>query len=358
MKLSKDLGIDLGTANILIYASGKGIVTREPAVVAIDKTSGKLLQSGAEARMMLGRTPGNVAAVRPMRNGVVSDYELTVKMLREFLHRIDRFALVKPRVVISVPSSISEMEERAVIQAALEAGARRAYLIEEPLAAALGAGLDISGPSGHMVVDIGGGTTDVAVLSLSGVVKSEYLTILGQTAPGDGICLADYPVTISCENAIIRYLRRRYNVLVGAQTAETIKMTIGCVYERPETATMIAKGRDLKSGLPREVELRSEEMIQALRQDSQQIIDTVLSVLEDTPPELVNDIAESGIVLTGGGSLIWGMDRLVEEATGIVCSVADDAESCVALGIGKSLNWVGQMQEGTINLARKKLLSE
>ena len=342
MKLSKDLGIDLGTANILIYASGKGIVTREPAVVAIDKTSGKLLQSGAEARMMLGRTPGNVAAVRPMRNGVVSDYELTVKMLREFLHRIDRFALVKPRVVISVPSSISEMEERAVIQAALEAGARRAYLIEEPLAAALGAGLDISGPSGHMVVDIGGGTTDVAVLSLSGVVKSESLQVAGD----------------HFDDAIIRYLRRRYNVLVGAQTAETIKMTIGCVYERPETATMIAKGRDLKSGLPREVELRSEEMIQALRSSSQQIIDTVQSVLEETPPELVNDIAESGIVLTGGGSLIWGMDRLVEEATGIVCSVADDAESCVALGIGKSLNWVGQMQEGTINLARKKLLSE
>ena len=342
MKLSRDLGIDLGTANILIYAYGKGIVTREPSVVAIDKTSGKLLQSGAEARMMLGRTPGNVAALRPMRNGVVSDYELTVKMLREFLHRIERFALVKPQVVISVPSSISEMEERAVIQAALEAGARRAYLIEEPLAAALGAGLDISGPSGHMVVDIGGGTTDVAVLSLNGVVKSESLQVAGD----------------HFDEAIIKYLRRRYNVLVGSQTAESIKMTIGCVYERPESATMIAKGRDLKSGLPREVELRSEEMIQALRASSQQIIDTVLSVLEDTPPELVNDIAESGIVLTGGGSLIWGMDRLLEEATGIVCSVADDAESCVALGIGKSLNWIGQMQEGTLNLARKKLLSE
>ena len=180
------------------------------------------------------------------------------------------------------------------------------------------------------------------MLSLSGVVKSESLQVAGD----------------HFDDAIIRYLRRRYNVLVGAQTAETIKMTIGCVYERPETATMIAKGRDLKSGLPREVELRSEEMIQALRSSSQQIIDTVQSVLEETPPELVNDIAESGIVLTGGGSLIWGMDRLVEEATGIVCSVADDAESCVALGIGKSLNWVGQMQEGTINLARKKLLSE
>ena len=342
MKLSRDLGIDLGTANILIYAYGKGIVTREPSVVAIDRTSGKLLQSGAEARMMLGRTPGNVTALRPMRNGVVSDYELTVKMLREFLHRIDRFALVKPRAVISVPSSISEMEERAVIQAALEAGARRAYLIEEPLAAALGAGLDISGPSGHMVVDIGGGTTDVAVLSLNGVVKSESLQVAGD----------------HFDEAIIKYLRRRYNVLVGAQTAESIKMTIGCVYERPESATMIAKGRDLKSGLPREMELRSEEMIQALRASSQQIIDTVLSVLEETPPELVNDIAESGIVLTGGGSLIWGMDRLLEEATGIVCSVADDAESCVALGIGKSLNWIGQMQEGTLNLARKKLLSD
>ncbi len=342
LTLSRDLGIDLGTANVLIYARGKGIVTREPSVVAIDRTTGKMLRAGSEARMMLGRTPGNLAALRPVKNGVISDYDLTVKMLQSFLRSINRFMLIKPRVVVSVPSGITEMQERAVIQAALEAGARRAYLIEEPLAAALGSGMDIAGPSGRMVVDIGGGTTDMAVLSMNGVVCSSSVQ-----AAGDHF-----------DDAIIRYIRRRYNVLIGAQTAETIKMSIGCVCQQPERLTMIAKGRDLKSGLPREAEISSDEILQALKTATQQIIDAVQSLLEDTPPELVTDISQSGIMLTGGGSLIRGMDRLIEDATGISCSVADDAESCVALGIGKSLGWLSQMQEGTINLARRKLLEQ
>lgn len=342
LNLSKDLGIDLGTVNILIYSRSKGIVVREPAVVALDKTSGKLLRAGTQARMMLGRTPGNVVAIRPMKNGVVSDYDLTVQMLRALLGRLGKYRLVKPRVVVCVPSSITEMEERAVVQAALEAGARRAYLIEEPLAAALGAGLDLSDAAGQMVVDIGGGTTDIATLSMNGIVRSASLQVAGDRM----------------DEAIVKYLRRTYQILVGLQMAETIKMSIGGVYPRPERLTMTAKGRDLKSGLPRELDLDSTELEEALKPLAQQIIDGVLSVLEDTPPELVTDIAQNGIILTGGGSLIWGMDKLVNHATGIPCSVADDAESCVALGIGKSLAWINTMQEGTLNLARKKLMED
>ena len=342
LKLSQDLGIDLGTANVLVYAEGQGIVLREPSVVAIDKVSGKVLQVGAAARNMLGRTPGNVVAVRPLRQGVISDYEMTEKMLEQFLKKIIRYSLVKPRVVVCVPSGVTEVEERAVIQAAMEAGARRVYLIEEPFAAALGAGLDLSGPNGHMVVDIGGGTTDIAVLSLNDIAVSSSMKIAGDTF----------------DEAIVTYVRRRHGLVIGLTTAEEIKITVGCVSERPEEVSMTVKGRDVKTGLPRDVLISSSEMLELLSRPARLIVDEILSVLEQASPELVGDISQNGIVLTGGGSLIWGMDRVIHDRTEIPCMVADNAESCVALGCGKSLQWISSMQEGTINIARRKLMKE
>ena len=259
-KLSRDLGIDLGTANVLVYAEGQGIVLREPSVVAIDKVSGRVLQVGAAARNMLGRTPGNVVAVRPLRQGVISDYEMTEKMLSQFLKKIIRYSLIKPRVVVCVPSGITEVEERAVIQAAMEAGARRVYLIEEPFAAALGAGLDLSGPNGHMVVDIGGGTTDIAVLSLNDIAVSSSMKIAGDTF----------------DEAIVTYIRRRHGLAIGLTTAEEIKITVGCVTARPEEVSMTVKGRDVKTGLPRDVLITSSEMLELLSRPARLIVDEIL----------------------------------------------------------------------------------
>jgi len=341
-RLTGDFGVDLGTANVLIYAERRGIVLREPSVIAVDKNTGKILQVGAAARNMLGRTPGNVVAIRPLREGAISDYEMTERMLSSFFKKISRFSLIKPRVIVSVPSGITEVEERAVIQAATNAGARQVYLIEEPLAAALGAGMDLAGANGKMVVDIGGGTTDVAVLSMNDIVISNSIKVAGD----------------AFDDAIIRYLRRRYSVLVGTNTAEEIKMAVGTVYEGSESVTMRAKGRDLKTGLPREIDVSSSDVLEALRRSARQILDAVMDALEHTPPELVADISQNGIVLTGGGSQIRGMVQLVEERTGIPARVADDAESCVALGCGKSLKWISSMQEGTINIARRKLMEE
>ena len=341
-RLTGDLGVDLGTANVLVYAEHKGIVLREPSVIAVDKNTGKVLQVGAAARNMLGRTPGNVVAIRPLRDGAISDYEMTERMLSQFFKKIKRFSFIKPRVIVSVPSGITEVEERAVIQAATNAGARQVYLIEEPLAAALGAQMDLSGADGKMVVDIGGGTTDVAVLSMNGIVTSSSIKVAGD----------------EFDDAIVRYVRRRYGVLIGANTAEEVKMAVGTVYERADPVTMLVKGRDLKTGLPHQLEISSTDVQEALRRSARQILDTVMDVLEHTPPELVADISENGIVLTGGGSQIWGMVQLIEERTGIRARVADDAASCVALGCGKSLKWIGQMQEGTINIARRKLMEE
>ena len=342
LNLSRDLGIDLGTSNVLIYADGRGVILREPSVAAMEKSSGRLLAVGAAARNMLGRTPGNVVAVQPVRDGVISDYEMTQKMLSQFLRRIGRFALVKPRVIVCVPSSISEVEERAVIQATMEAGARRVYLIEEPMAAAMGANIDFSGTSGHMVVDIGGGTTDVAVLSMNGVVVSDSIKLAGERF----------------DRAIIRYLRRQHGIQIGNNTAEEIKMSIGCVIERSDELSMQVRGRDNRTSLPREVTLTSTEMVEAPRSPANQIVGEIITVLEKTPPELVADISENGIVLTGGGSLLWGFDALVENRTGIRCRIADDAQSCVAIGCGMALRRINSMQEGTINLARRKLLEE
>ena len=339
---SKDLGIDLGTSNVLIYAAGKGVVLREPAVIALDKNTGKVLQVGAAARNMLGRTPGNVVAIHPLQDGVISDYELTARMLTEMIRRVMKHAVVKPRMIVSVPSSITEVEERAVIQAAMEAGARRVYLIEAPLAAALGAQLDINAPEGRMVVDIGGGTTDIGVLTMNGVAQSSSVKVAG----------------MEFDEAIIKYVRRHFGVVIGKNTAEEIKLSIGCVLPRPETQTMTVKGRDLKTGLAREFTVSSEEIMEALKRPARQITDKVLDVLEQTTPELVADISKNGIVLTGGGSQIYGMDLLLQERTGVRCMLADDADSCVAYGCGKSLAWMNHMQEDTINIARRRLLKE
>lgn len=338
---SRDLGVDLGTTNVLIYAEGKGIVLREPSVVAVDKITGKVLQVGSAARNMLGRTPGNVVAMRPLREGVISDYDMTEKMLAAFFQKIMRYALVKPRVIVCVPSGVTEVEERAVIQSAMEAGARRVYLIEEPLAAALGANLDVSGPDGHMVVDIGGGTTDIAVLTMNGVAVSSSITTAGDTF----------------DDIIMRYLRRRHGMIIGENLAEEIKMTIGCVWERPE-AKMEVKGRDAKTGLAKTATVDSSEMLDVLRRPARIIADEVLTVLERTSPELVADISRNGIVMTGGGSQLWGMDQMIAERTNMACTIAEDPDSCVAYGCGKSLAWINHMQEGTINLARRKLLKD
>ena len=339
---SNDLGVDLGNSNVLIYSDGKGIVVREPCVVAMDKNTGKILQVGAAARNMLGRTPGNVVAMRPLREGIISDHEMTVRMLQAMFKTATKSSVFtpKPRVVISVPSGVTEVEERSVINAAIEAGARRVFLIEEPLAAALGAGLDIKGAKGHMVVDIGGGTTDIAVLSMNGVAVSASLKTAGD----------------AFDELIARYVRRQHGIAIGQVTAENVKIQIGRVYPSPDEVSMNVKGRDVKTGMPRVVTLTSTEIYEVLRRPARQIADEVLSVLEQTSPELVSDISETGITLTGGCSQIWGMDSLLMERTGIPCTLADDPDSCVAYGCGKSLAWINHMQEGPINIARKRMM--
>ena len=339
---SNDLGVDLGTSNVLIYADGKGLVVREPAVVALDRNTGKILQVGAAARNMLNRTPGNVVAMRPLKEGVISDHEMTVRMLQEMFKTATKASVFtpKPRVVISVPSGVSEVEERSVINAAIEAGARRVFLIEEPLAAGLGAGLDLKGTQGHMVVDIGGGTTDIAVLSMNGVTVSSSLKIAGD----------------SFDESIARYVRRQYGVVIGEVTAEEVKIQIGQVYPRQEEMTMNVKGRDSKTGMPKTVTLTSTEIYEVLRRPARQIADEVLAVLEQTSPELVSDVSETGITLTGGCSQVWGFTELLIERTGIPCILADDPDSCTAYGCGKSLAWINNMNEGPINIARRRAM--
>mgnify|MGYP002627864220 FL=1 len=339
---SNDLGVDLGTSNVLIYADGKGLVVREPSVVAVDRNTGKILQVGSAARNMLNRTPGNVVAMRPLKDGIISDHEMTVKMLSEMFKTATKASVFtpKPRVVISVPSGVTEVEERSVINAAIEAGARRVFLIEEPLAAALGAGLNIKDPNGHMVVDIGGGTTDIAVLSMNGVAMSSSLKVAGD----------------AFDDAIIRYVRRQHQMVIGKVTAEEVKIQIGEVYPRSEELTMNIKGRDAKTGMPKMVTLSSKEIYEVLRRPARMIADEVMEVLEQTSPELVSDVAENGITLTGGCSQLWGFAELLMERTGIACIVADDPDSCTAYGCGKSLAWINHMQEGPINIARRRMM--
>ncbi len=341
---TNDLGVDLGTANVLICQKKDGIVVREPSVVTLDKNSGRITAVGAQARSMLGRTPGNMVAMSPLKGGVISDHEMTVQMLQEMFRKATKskkkLFTPKPRVIISVPSGVTEIEERSVINAALEAGARRVYLIEEPMAAALGAGLDISGPTGYMVVDIGGGTTDIAVLALNGIATSSSIKTAGN----------------AFDEAIIRHLRRDCDLVIGQTTAEEIKIRIGCVYPQPDSSSMTVLGRNAVTGMPKELTFASEDLLNVLFRPARQIADEVLTVLENTSPELVGDIARNGIILTGGGSQLRGMATLLTERTGIKCSVADDPGSCVAYGCGRSLEWMSKLREGPLNIARKRIL--
>ena len=338
--LGQDIAIDLGTATVLVYIKGKGIVLNEPSVVAVDKNTQQVLAVGEQAKLMLGRTPGNIVAIRPLRDGVISDYDMTKKMIKEFLNKATGFHFFKPRVMICVPSGITEVEERAVVDAAMQSGARKVYLIEEPVAAAIGANIEIEKPNGNMIVDIGGGTTDVAVVSLGGIVQSASIKVAGD----------------KFDEAIIKYIRRKHNVLIGDRTASDLKMEIGCVYPRDEEKTAVVKGRCLMTGLPKSFTVTSTEMLEALEETVSSIVETVHSVLEKTPPELVGDISAGGVVLTGGGSLIYGMDKLISSKTGIYTYVADDAISCVVNGTGKALDNMNNIQEGTLNIQRTRLM--
>lgn len=318
---TSDIGIDLGTASVLVYVKGKGIVLQEPSVVAINKESGKVIAVGSEARRMLGRTPGNIVATRPLREGVIADYDVTEKMLRYFIHKASgKKWFFKPRVMVCIPSGVTGVEERAVRQAALQAGARQAHLIEEPLAAALGAGLDISEPSGSMVVDIGGGTTDVAVLSLGGIVCSRSLRVGGD----------------KFDEAIVRFIRREFNLMIGERTGEEIKIEVGSALIDRDRSTQI-RGRDLVTGLPKAIAVTTGQVYEAISEPLEAVVGAVKEVLEHTPPELAADIVNKGIVMTGGGSLLHNFDRLISEETGLPVYVAEEAISCVALGTGKAL---------------------
>ncbi len=319
-----DLGIDLGTASTLVYVKEKGVVLNEPSVVAIDQNSNKLLAVGEEARKMLGRTPGSIVAIRPLKNGVISDYGVTEKMLRYYIYKSIGRKLFKPRIVICVPSGVTEVEKRAVIEASNQVGSRMTYLIEEPIAAAIGAGIDISEPNGNMIVDIGGGTTDVAVISLGGMVVNRSINVAGD----------DF------DEAITRYIRRKYNVMIGERSSEELKIEIGTAYKRQRDVIMEVRGRNLVTGLPKNIQVSSSEMLNALEEPVISIIDAIYYVLERTPPELAADIADRGIVLTGGGALLHGLDRLITEKTGIFSRLADNPISCVAAGTGRALDWV------------------
>jgi len=334
----QDIGIDLGTASVLVYIKGKGIVLQEPSVVAIDRNTNKILAVGEEARLMLGRTPGNIVAIRPLKEGVISDYEVTEKMLRYFIDKaVGRRRLFKPRMIVCVPSGVTEVEKRAVKDAANNAGARNTQLIEEPIAAAIGAGLDIAKASGNMIIDIGGGTSDIAVISLGGIVVSTSIKIAGD----------------KFDEAIVRYMRKKHNVMIGERTAEELKIHVGTAFPREVQVKMEVRGRNLISGLPKTMEVTSDEMLEALAEPISAIADAVHSVLERTPPELSADISDRGIVMTGGGSLLNGLDKLISQRTNIPVYIAEDAVSCVAIGTGKSLDNFDLLMETDVNSGRR-----
>lgn len=334
MAFANEVGIDLGTANVLVNIKGKGIVLNEPSVVAINKDTGDILAVGEEARQMLGRTPGNIVAVRPLRDGVVSDYDITERMLKYFIKKscgTSRF--FKPRIMVCVPSGVTEVEKRAVREAAVEAGGKDVFLMEEPVAAAIGAGIDISKPDGTMVIDIGGGTTDIAVISLGGIVASNSVKMAGD----------------KFDEAIIRFMRKAHKLYIGERTAESLKVEIGTAFPREESVSMECRGRDLVTGLPKSVVVTSEEMMEALEEPLQAICEAIHSVLEKTPPELAADISTTGITITGGGALLWGIDKLIESKTGIKVIIADDPKSCVAIGSGKALNELEAIESTRLN---------
>lgn len=331
--LRTDLGIDLGTASILVYVKGKGVVLNEPSVVAIDQNTNKFLAVGEEAKKMLGRTPGNIIAIRPMRDGVISNYQITERMLKYFFTKAMGRSIFKPRVIVCVPSGITEVEKRAVLEASNHAGARKTFLIEEPIAAAIGAGIDITEPTGNMIVDIGGGTTDVAVISLGGIVLSRSVKVAGD----------------ECNEAIVRYIRKKHNIMIGERSAEEIKIKVGTAYPREKDISIEVRGRNLLTGLPRNIRIYSSEMLEALEEPVSHIIETVHYVLEKTPPELAADIGDSGIVMTGGGALLHGLDKLIMERTGIKARIVDDPVSSVAIGTGKALDWVNLLESEIIS---------
>jgi len=333
---SSDLAIDLGTANTLVFAKGKGIVVSEPSMVAVVKDgrgAGRVKAVGEEAKEMLGRTPGSIVAIRPMRDGVIADFEVTEAMLRHFITKAHNRSLVRPRVVVAVPSGITSVEQRAVRESALNAGAREVYLIEEPMAAAIGAGLPVTEPSGNMIVDIGGGTTEVAVISLSGIVYSNSARVGGD----------------KMDEAIVNYVKRKYNLLVGERTAEQIKLEIGTAYPTEELRAMEVKGRDLVAGVPKTLEIKSDEALEALREPVNAVVESVKVALERTPPELSADILDRGIVMVGGGSMLRNLDVLLRAATGLPVMLAEDPLTAVAVGTGRCLDELALLRHVTIN---------
>lgn len=327
--MGTDMGIDLGTATVLVYIKGKGVILKEPSVVAINKNVNKVLAVGEEARKMIGRTPGNIVAIRPLRDGVISDYDVTEKMLEHFIRKACGNKKSAPKVVICIPCEATEVERRAVEDAARNAGAKKVHLIEEPLAAAIGAGLDISKASGNMVIDIGGGTTDIAVISLGGMVVRESIKVAGD----------------NFDESITRYIRKKHKLMIGERTAEDLKINIGSAYKKEEEISMEIRGRDLITGLPKNIVVNSTEMREALGEAVAAIAECTHAVLEKTPPELAADIAEKGIVMTGGGALLDGLDKLIQDYTKVPVYVAEDSVSCVALGTGKALDFIDKMDD-------------
>jgi len=337
LRLKQEIGVDLGTATVLIYVKGKGIMLREPSVIAIVRDTGEVKAVGEEAYRMLGRTPGNIVAVRPMRDGVIADYDMTEKMLKAFVRKVvtGPARLFKPNIMVCVPSGVTEVEKRAVLQATREVGAGKAFLIEEPLSAAIGSGISIAEPTGSMIVDIGGGTTDIAVISLGGIVVSESLRIAGN----------------EFDEAIIRYVRHKENLLIGDRTAEEVKIRIGAamIAEDDEIREMEVRGRDLINGLPKMISISNQDIVEALKEPLQKISDGVRRVLELSPPELVSDIIDRGIIMTGGGSLLHNFDALLRETTGIPVAVAENATECVALGTGQALDMLRVLRDALIS---------
>nr|WP_164489055.1 MULTISPECIES: rod shape-determining protein [unclassified Romboutsia] len=320
--MTKDMGIDLGTANTLVYIKGQGIVVREPSVVAIRDDSKEVLAVGEEAKRMIGRTPGNIVAIRPMKDGVIADFDVTQSMLSYFIQKAAaKKGVVSPRIAICVPFGVTDVEKRAIEEAARQAGAKDAYLIEEPMAAAIGAGLSVEEPEGNMVVDIGGGTSEIAVISLGGIVSAESVRIGGN----------------KFDDAIVGYVKKEYNLMIGERTAEDIKISIGSTFKEDQESNMQIRGRDLISGLPKTVEISSTEVREALKEPISAIVDAIKSTLEKTPPELASDIMENGIMLTGGGALLRGLDKLIKQETGMPVTIAEEPLDCVALGTGKSV---------------------
>lgn len=338
MAFTEEVGIDLGTANVLVYIKGKGVVLEEPSVVAVDEETDEILAVGQEAKEMLGRTPANIIALRPLRDGVISDYDVTERMLKYFIRKtVGKGRFFKPRIMVCVPSGVTEVEKRAVREAAAQAGGKDVFLMEEPLAAAIGADLDVSRPEGIFVVDIGGGTSDVAVISLGGIVASTSLKVAGDRM----------------DEAIVKFMRKKHRLYIGERMAEKLKKEIGTAWKREEELTSICSGRDLVTGLPREITVTSTDILEALEEPLHAICEAIHSVLEKTPPELAADISSSGIIVTGGGALLYGIDERIKNRTGIDVRIAENPMNCVAVGTGRALENIDVLQKSALNRRRK-----